>query len=88
MLPATPETIADLESVDTRLRWLAAWTIHNANHLRPSSDGVKVGGHQASCASMSSVHGHRDVQLGVDRFGQTGDLVDLFAAMRLTKAPS
>jgi pyruvate dehydrogenase E1 component len=55
MLPATPETIAHLESLDTRLRWLAAWTIHNANHLRPSRDGVKVGGHQASCASMSSI---------------------------------
>ena len=55
MLAATPETIAHLESLDTRLRWLAAWTIHNANHLRPSRDGVKVGGHQASCASMSSI---------------------------------
>ncbi|WP_372915166.1 transketolase [Sandarakinorhabdus sp.] len=55
MLPATPETIAHLESLDARLRWLAAWTIHNANHLRPSRDGVKVGGHQASCASMSSI---------------------------------
>ena len=26
--------------------------IHNANHLRPKRDGLKVGGHQASCASM------------------------------------
>ena len=26
--------------------------IHNANHLRPKTDGLKVGGHQASCASM------------------------------------
>nr|WP_313670924.1 hypothetical protein [Sandarakinorhabdus sp.] len=51
----SPETIAHLESLDTRLRWLSAWTIHNANHLRPSRDGVKVGGHQASCASMSSI---------------------------------
>ena len=35
--------------------WLAAWTIHNANHLRPSRDGLKVGGHQASCASLASI---------------------------------
>ncbi|WP_310474648.1 transketolase [Sandarakinorhabdus sp.] len=55
MLPIIPETIAHLESLDTRLRWLSAWTIHNANHLRESRDGVKVGGHQASCASMSSI---------------------------------
>jgi pyruvate dehydrogenase E1 component len=46
---------AQLEALDTRLRWLSAWTIHNANHLRESVDGIKVGGHQASCASMSAI---------------------------------
>jgi pyruvate dehydrogenase E1 component len=44
-----------IEQLDTRLRWLSAWTIHNANHLRESRDGLKVGGHQASCASMSTI---------------------------------
>jgi pyruvate dehydrogenase E1 component len=44
-----------LELLDTRLRWLSAWTIHNANHLRDSRDGLKVGGHQASCASMTAI---------------------------------
>ncbi len=50
-----PETIAAIEALDTRLRWLSAWTIHNANHLRESRDGLKVGGHQASCASMTAI---------------------------------
>jgi pyruvate dehydrogenase E1 component len=50
-----PETIAAIEALDTRLRWLSAWTIHNANHLRDSRDGLKVGGHQASCASMTAI---------------------------------
>src|SRR6476620_4999150 len=44
-----------LRLIDERLRWLSAWTIHNANHLRESADGLKVGGHQASCASMSAI---------------------------------
>jgi pyruvate dehydrogenase E1 component len=44
-----------LEHLDSRLRWLSSWTIHNANHLRESRDGLKVGGHQASCASMSTI---------------------------------
>jgi pyruvate dehydrogenase E1 component len=44
-----------LRAIDERLRWLSAWTIHNANHLRESSDGLKVGGHQASCASMTAI---------------------------------
>ncbi|HEY2132935.1 MAG TPA: transketolase [Acetobacteraceae bacterium] len=54
--PAKPEIdIAALEALDTRLRWLSAWTIHTANHLRPSRDKLKVGGHQASCASISTI---------------------------------
>ena len=44
-----------LEMLDTRLRWLSSWIIHNANHLRESRDGLKVGGHQASCASMTAI---------------------------------
>lgn len=44
-----------VEKLDERLRWLAAWTIHNANHRRESRDGIKVGGHQASCASISTI---------------------------------
>src|SRR5947207_13712022 len=44
-----------LKILDDRLRWLSAWTIHNANHLRESADGLKVGGHQASCASMTAL---------------------------------
>ncbi len=44
--------IAGLSALEERLLWLASWTIHNANHLRPNRDGLKVGGHQASCASM------------------------------------
>jgi pyruvate dehydrogenase E1 component len=47
--------IATLEALDTRLRWLSSWTIHNANHLRESNDGLKVGGHQASCASITAI---------------------------------
>jgi pyruvate dehydrogenase E1 component len=47
--------IATLDLIDARLRWLASWTIHNANHLRDSRDGLKVGGHQASCASISTI---------------------------------
>jgi hypothetical protein len=32
-----------------------AWTIHNANHLRAEEDAIKVGGHQASSASLVSI---------------------------------
>lgn len=52
----TPETLAHLKAIEQRLLWLSSWTIHNANHLRAKADGdVKVGGHQASCASMVSL---------------------------------
>jgi pyruvate dehydrogenase E1 component len=44
--------LADLER---KILWLATWTIHNANHLRSKSDGLKVGGHQASSASLATI---------------------------------
>jgi pyruvate dehydrogenase E1 component len=49
------EKIATIEALDARLRWLSSWTVHNANHLREKRDGLKVGGHQASCASMTAI---------------------------------
>jgi len=50
------DDIVRLKEIERRLLWLSCWTIHNANHLRPKEEGeVKVGGHQASCASMVSI---------------------------------
>ncbi|MBL8551685.1 MAG: transketolase [Hyphomonadaceae bacterium] len=49
------ERVLRLRQIDDRLRWLSAWIVHNANHLRESRDGLKVGGHQASCASMTTI---------------------------------
>ncbi|MEQ8406116.1 MAG: hypothetical protein RKE49_13545 [Oceanicaulis sp.] len=47
--------IDTLEAIERQVLWLASWTIHNANHVRPSRDGVKVGGHQASSASLATI---------------------------------
>jgi len=55
MLKKVPADIDALKTLDDKLRWLSAWTIHHANHIRESSDGLKVGGHQASCASMTAI---------------------------------
>jgi len=44
-----------LSAIEQKVLWLSCWTIHNANHLREKSDGLKVGGHQASSASMVSI---------------------------------
>ena len=49
---APPSRLAALLQVERKLLWLSAWMIHNANHIRPNRDGLKVGGHQASCASV------------------------------------
>ncbi len=47
----TPE----LEALERKVLWLAAWMIHNANHLRENHEGLKVGGHQASSASLATI---------------------------------
>src|SRR5258708_28987473 len=39
-------------ALERKILWLAVWMVHHANHVRPKTDGLKVGGHQASSASM------------------------------------
>ena len=41
-----------LESVQDRVLWLAMQLVHHANNIRKNPDGTKVGGHQASSASI------------------------------------
>ena len=45
------DELATLERIQRKVLWLATWMIHRAN-ARPSADGTKVGGHQASSASV------------------------------------
>src|SRR6266540_3268147 len=47
--------LAILRELEKKVLWLASWTIHHANHLREDVDGVKVGGHQASSASLATI---------------------------------
>jgi pyruvate dehydrogenase E1 component len=44
-----------LAELERKVLWLATWTIHHANHLRENTDGLKVGGHQASSASLATI---------------------------------
>ncbi len=44
-----------LAELEKKILWLSTWTIHNANHLRDNDDGLKVGGHQASSASLVTI---------------------------------
>ena len=44
-----------LRALERKSLWLSTWLIHNANHIRPSRDGLKVGGHQSSCASANTL---------------------------------
>src|SRR6476661_2194966 len=49
------EDLAVLDAVQRRVLWLATAMVHHANRVRPNASGVKVGGHQASSASMVSL---------------------------------
>ena len=53
--PLANDTLDVIAELDRKVHWLSAWTIHNANHLRESRDGLKVGGHQASSASLATI---------------------------------
>src|ERR1700751_1620581 len=49
------DDLAILGELERKVLRLASWTIHNANHLRDNGDGLKVGGHQASSASLATI---------------------------------
>ncbi|MGE0216499.1 transketolase-like TK C-terminal-containing protein [Mycolicibacterium sp.] len=62
MTVATPNqhTIAadqvdPLREIEARVLWLSTAIIHHANRVRPNPSGLKVGGHQASSASIVSI---------------------------------
>ena len=44
-----------LREVEQRVLWLATATVDHANRVRPNPGGLKVGGHQASSASIVSI---------------------------------
>ena len=49
------EKLQSLEELAQKVLWLSTWTIHHANFVRKKVDGLKVGGHQASCASSVAI---------------------------------
>jgi pyruvate dehydrogenase E1 component len=44
-----------LRDIERRVLWLSTSIVHHANRVRPNPSGLKVGGHQASSASMVSI---------------------------------
>lgn len=54
-MTSNPVEQNQLKVIEQRLLWLSHWMIHNANHVRPNASGIKIGGHQASSASIVSI---------------------------------
>jgi pyruvate dehydrogenase E1 component len=52
---AETDTLGVLREIERRVLWLATAIVHEANTARPNLDGLKVGGHQTSSASMVSI---------------------------------
>jgi pyruvate dehydrogenase E1 component len=55
MKTAKADGLPILAALERKVLWLASWMIHTANHLRENTDGLKVGGHQASSASLATI---------------------------------
>lgn len=54
-MPVDTARLDTLTALARKALWLSSWTIHYANHIRPNADGLKVGGHQASSASLATI---------------------------------
>ena len=55
MLKSNYNSELSLSEIEKKVAWLSNYIIHNANNLRNKDDELKVGGHQASCASVISI---------------------------------
>ncbi len=53
--PPQAQTLDTLGQIERQVLWLSTAIIHHANRVRPNPGGMKVGGHQASSASMVSI---------------------------------
>ena len=51
----TLDKLALLKQLERKVLWLSTWMIHHANYVRMNNDDLKVGGHQASSASLASI---------------------------------
>ncbi len=49
------EHLRMLQALERQVLWLSTWMVHHANAIRPNRDGLKVGGHQSSSASIVSL---------------------------------
>ena len=54
-LKSEPGSLDTLAEIERQVLWLSTAIIHYANRVRPNPGGLKVGGHQASSASMVSI---------------------------------
>ena len=83
--PDDARRTALLNAIERKLLWISAWMIHNANHIRPNRDGLKVGGHQASCASVISILTalYFDILKPADRIAVKPHAGPVFHAMNL-----
>lgn len=54
-MPVDSARLETLTALSRKALWLSSWTIHHANHIRANADGLKVGGHQASSASLATI---------------------------------
>jgi pyruvate dehydrogenase E1 component len=55
VLAPPAERLQVLDAIQQRVLWIATSMIHHANKVRETPSGVKVGGHQASSASIVSI---------------------------------
>ncbi|HEY0576493.1 MAG TPA: transketolase C-terminal domain-containing protein [Pseudonocardia sp.] len=53
--PSRVNPLGVLDEIERRVLWLSSAIVHHANRVRANPSGLKVGGHQASCASMVSI---------------------------------
>src|SRR5437660_2316184 len=81
---ASADKLACLMALERKVLWLSTWMIHHANHIRPSRDRLKVGGHQASSSSVATLMTalYLDVMRPQDRVAVKPHAAPIFHALQ------
>ncbi|MEZ4635754.1 MAG: hypothetical protein R2856_12485 [Caldilineaceae bacterium] len=81
-MPADAHQLEVLDNVQKRVLWLAVRMVHEANYVRPNPSGEKIGGHQASSASMVTL-----MTALYFHYLRAGDLVSVKLTLRPSSTP-
>ena len=75
----SPANLKLLKAIENKILWLSSWTIHEANHIRPMRDGLKVEGNAKRGRDIHGVNPKNEKKFYKDISDHLGKNIDKYA---------